>query len=92
MPVELSRDEDLEKLKNLVGQDLRRLALQYGITVFKENAGFNKEWTGLVVERYLVLAPNSLQNPDFGDWELKVVPLKNGWISALYPKRQWQLR
>jgi len=42
MFAELSRDEALEKLKNLVGQDLRQLALQYGITVFKENAGFNK--------------------------------------------------
>lgn len=86
MPVELSRDEALEKLKNLVGQDLRKLALQYGITVFKENAGFNKGWTGLVVEHYLGLPPNSLQNPDFGDWELKVVPLKKRLDQRIVPK------
>ena len=30
---------------------------------------------GLVIERYLGLPPNSRQAPDFGVWELKVVPL-----------------
>ncbi len=42
MPTYLSRDEALAKLQSLLGQDLRQLAIQYGITVFKENAGFNK--------------------------------------------------
>src|SRR6266571_922098 len=75
MPTYLSRDEALAKLQSLLGQDLRQLAIQYGITVFKENAGFNKGWAGHVIEHYLELPLNSLQSPDFGDWELKIVPL-----------------
>ena len=86
MPFELSRDEALVKLKALVGKDLRQLAVQYGITVFKEDAGFNKGWAGHVVEHYLGLPPNSLQDPDFGDWELKVVSLKKRLDQRIVPK------
>ncbi len=49
MPTYLSRDEALAKLQSLLGQDLRQLAIQYGITVFKENAGFNKGWAGTMI-------------------------------------------
>lgn len=86
MPFELSRDEALVKLKALVGEDLRQLAEQYSITVFMEDAGFNKGWAGHVVEHYLGLPPNSLQDPDFGDWELKVVPLKKRLNQRIVPK------
>lgn len=38
--------------------------------------GINKGWAGHVVERYLGLALNSSRAPNFGSWELKVVPLR----------------
>ena len=76
MSSELTREEALKKLQQLVGKDLRQMATEYGITVFKDGGGFNKGWAGHVVEHYLGLPPNSLQNPDFGDWELKTVPVK----------------
>lgn len=72
----LTREEAMRKLKQLEGQDLRQLADTYGITIFKEDAGFNKGWAGLTIERYLGLPPNALQEHDFGDWELKTVSLK----------------
>src|SRR5206468_12846309 len=40
------------------------------------NSRENKGWAGQVIERYLGLPQNSRQTPDFGDWELKVVPLR----------------
>jgi DNA mismatch repair protein MutH len=58
----------------LSGKDLRPLAEQYGVTVWK-NGHKNKGWAGQVIEQYLGLPQNSLQAPDFGSWELKVVPL-----------------
>ena len=70
----LARGEALRKLKLLCGHDLRGLATEYGITVWK-NGKKNKGWAGQVIERYLGLRQNSLQAPDFGSWELKVVPL-----------------
>lgn len=50
------------------------MASEFGITVWK-NGKKNKGWAGQVIERYLGLRQNSLQAPDFGSWELKVVPL-----------------
>jgi DNA mismatch repair protein MutH len=83
----LSREEALEKLKQLEGTDLRKLADQYGITVFHTGGGFNKGWLGLVIESYLGLIPNSRQEADFGTWELKVVPLVHrAKRSGYYPK------
>lgn len=86
MPTNLTREEALGKLQQLIGRDLRQLASQYGITVFKINAGFNKGWAGHVIEHYLGLPPNSLQQPDFGDWELKIVPLIRRIDGRLFPK------
>jgi len=70
----LTRAEALRRLRLLSGKDLRPLAAQYGVTVWK-NGKKNKGWAGQVIECYLGLAQNSLQAPDFGSWELKVVPL-----------------
>ncbi len=50
------------------------MADEYGILVCK-NGHENKGWAGLVIEHYLGLQ-NSRQGPDFGTWELKVVPLR----------------
>jgi DNA mismatch repair protein MutH len=71
----LPRAEALRRIKVLSGKDLRPLAEEYSITVWK-NGKKNKGWAGQVIERYLGLRQNSLQAPDFGSWELKVVPLR----------------
>jgi DNA mismatch repair protein MutH len=75
IPISLSREKALAKLKLLEGKDLRPLADEFRVTVWKNNRK-NKGWAGEIIERYLELAANSRQGPDFGEWELKVVPLK----------------
>ena len=70
----LNRKEALRLINLLAGKDLRPMADQYGVPVWK-NGSKNKGWAGLVIEHYLGLPQNSRQAPDFGDWELKVVPL-----------------
>ena len=71
----LPRAEALRRIRLLSGKDLRPLAEQYRVTVWK-NGRKNKGWAGQVIEQYLGLPQNSLQAPDFGSWELKVVPLR----------------
>lgn len=71
----LNRKEAVRRINLLAGKDLRTLADEYEIPVWK-NGRENKGWAGLVIERYLGLPQNSRQAPDFGDWELKVVPLR----------------
>lgn len=72
----------IRKIQELVGKDLRPLADEYGVTVW--TGGYpnstlnnkNKGWAGHVIERYLGLPLNSSRAPNFGSWELKVIPLK----------------
>ena len=71
----LDRRDALRRINLLVGKDLRSMADEYRIPVWK-NGHENKGWAGLVIERYLGLPQNSRQAPDFGTWELKVVPLR----------------
>jgi DNA mismatch repair protein MutH len=71
----MDRQEAITKLKLLEGKDLRQLAEGFGVTVWKEGK-INKGWAGHVMERYLGLPLNSAQSPNFGSWELKIVPLK----------------
>lgn len=71
----MERKEAIQKLKRLEEEDLRRLAQRYKVTVWK-NGKLNKGWAGHVIERYLGLPINSAQSPNFGSWELKIVPLK----------------
>ncbi|MDX6384668.1 MAG: mismatch repair protein MutH [Blastocatellia bacterium] len=70
----LDRGEAVRRLNLLAGKDLRAMADEFRIPVWK-NGQENKGWAGLVIEHYLGLPPNSRQAPDFGTWELKVVPL-----------------
>lgn len=72
----MERAEAIKKLNELVGRDLRQLADQYGVTVWTPRGTINKGWAGHVCERHLKLPLNSSQSPNFGSWELKVVPLK----------------
>ncbi len=71
----LNRKEAVQRINLLAGKDLRPMANQYGIPVW-QNGHENKGWAGLVIEHYLGLPQNSRQEPDFGTWELKVVPLR----------------
>jgi DNA mismatch repair protein MutH len=81
----MDRDEALRRLRSLEGQDFRRLAEQYGVTVRKEGR-LNKGWAGQTVERFLGRVQDSSRAPDFGDWELKVTSLKRGPGGRLVPK------
>jgi DNA mismatch repair protein MutH len=79
----LDRIDALEKLRTLIGVDLRQLADEYQVTVWKGGKK-NKGWAGHTLERFLGLPINSAQSPNFGSWELKQV--------QLVPKRDGMLR
>ena len=81
----LERKEAIRRINLLAGKDLRAMADSYGIPVWK-NGHENKGWAGLVIEHYLGLPQNSRQAPDFGDWELKVVPLRKAEDGTLRVK------
>lgn len=72
----MERHKAIEKLTAIIGKDLRILADKFEVTVFK-GKNLNKGWAGQVLERYLGLPINSSQSPNFGSWELKVIPLKH---------------
>jgi len=71
----MEREEAVKKIQELIGKDLRKLADDYGITVFREGKK-NKGWAGHVIERFLGLPLSSAQAPNFGSWELKMCSLK----------------
>jgi DNA mismatch repair protein MutH len=71
----MEREQAVARLKELQGQDLRVLADKYQVTVWRGDKK-NKGWAGHVLERYLGLPINSAQSPNFGSWELKIIPLK----------------
>lgn len=81
----MERVEALQRIRALTGTDLRPLADKYGITVWKDGKK-NKGWAGHVLERYLGLPLNSSRAPNFGSWELKVVPLRRGHDGTLRVK------
>jgi len=72
----VEREEAVKRLRQLEGCDLITLASQYGVTVWKDNGRLNKGWAGHTIERHLGLPLNSAQSPNFGSWELKIVPLR----------------
>lgn len=71
----MDRGIAIKNISLLEGKDLRSLANNYGVTVFKAGKK-NKGWAGHVIERYLGLPINSSQSPNFGSWELKTISLK----------------
>jgi DNA mismatch repair protein MutH len=71
----MERQEALKRIDKIVGSDLRALADNYEVTVFKDGKK-NKGWAGHVVEHYLGLPINSSLSPNFGSWELKTISLK----------------
>jgi len=66
------------------------MADEYRIPVWKIGHE-NKGWAGLVIEHYLGLPQNSRQAPDFGTWELKVVPLRKDATGNLRVKESMAL-
>lgn len=72
----MERNIAIEKLKELKGQELHKLAKDFGITVSTPQGKVHKGWAGNVCERFLGLPLNSAQSPNFGSWELKCVPIK----------------
>jgi len=72
----MERNDALIRLNMLVGRDIHGLASRYGVEVQGPSGKVNKGWAGHVFERHLGKLPDSTQAPDFGSWELKVVPIK----------------
>ena len=72
----LEQQEALQKLRELIGKDLRPLAEKHNVTVWTGKGTLNKGWVGQTVELELGIPTNSSQNPDGGTWELKTASLK----------------
>ena len=68
----ITRTTAIKNLKKHIGQDLRRLALEYGITTY-ETGKQNKGWKGLVLERLAGLQTNISKAPNGLTYELKSV-------------------
>jgi len=86
----MNKEIALRKLKELEGHDLRKIADEYGITVFKEGKP-NKGWAGQTIERAIGLPLNSSQRPNAGSWELKLVSLKRKADGTIKPKETMQI-
>lgn len=72
----ITRQIAIENLKKHIGQDLRKLALEYGITTY-ETGKQNKGWKGLVLERLAGLDNNASKAPNGLTYELKSVSFHN---------------
>ncbi len=71
----MERTEALQRIRTLTGENLRPLADELGVTVWKKGK-LNKGWVGHTIERFLGLPLNSSRSPNFGSWELKVASLR----------------
>jgi len=68
----ITRATAIANLKNYIGQDLRKLALENGITTY-ETGKQNKGWKGLVLERLAGFQTNVSKAPNGLTYELKSV-------------------
>lgn len=71
----VTRTIAINNLKQYIGQDLRKLAAELGITTY-ETGRQNKGWKGLVLERLAGLTNNSAKAPNGLSFELKSVSFK----------------
>src|SRR5574340_174119 len=71
----VTRSNAIKNLKKYIGKDLRKLALQYGITTY-ETGKQNKGWKGLILERLAGLQTNVFKAPNGLSWELKSVSFR----------------
>ena len=72
----ITRQIAIINLKKHIGQDLRKLALDHGITTY-ETGKQNKGWKGLVLERLAGLKTNVSKAPNGLTYELKSVSFHN---------------
>ena len=72
----ITRTVAIKNLKKYIGKDLRKLALQHGITT-KDTGKQNKGWKGLVLERLAGLETNVSKAPNGLTYELKSVSFHN---------------
>ncbi len=89
----MERAEALKKLELLIGSDMLALAAKHEVPVHiqiyiegKLVERVSKGWAGHTVERFLGLPLNSARSPNFGSWELKVVPVYVRPGSPVRPK------
>ncbi len=68
----ITRAVAIKNLKKAVGKNLRKLAIEHGITTY-ETGKQNKGWKGLVLERVAGLQTNISKAPNGLSWELKSV-------------------
>lgn len=68
----ITRTTAIKNLNKYIGQNLRKLALEYGVTTY-ETGKQNKGWKGLVLERLAGLEPNISKAPNGLTYELKSV-------------------
>lgn len=68
----ITRAIAIKNLKKHIGKDLRKLALEHGITTY-ETGKQNKGWKGLVLERLAGLQTNVSKAPNGLSYELKSV-------------------
>lgn len=68
----ITRTTAINNLKRYIGKDLRKLALEHGITTY-ETGKQNKGWKGLVLERLAGLQTNVSKAPNGLTYELKSV-------------------
>lgn len=80
----ITRAVAIKNLKKYVGQDLRKLAVEHGITTY-ETGKQNKGWKGLVLERLAGLETNVSKAPNGLTYELKSVSFRE-LKSGLVPK------
>ena len=71
----VTRITAIKNLKKHLGQDLRKLALEYDITSY-ETGKQNKGWKGLVLERLAGLGTNISKAPNGLTYELKSVAFR----------------
>ena len=68
----ITRTAAIKNLRKYIGKDLRKLALEHGITTY-ETGKQNKGWKGLVLERLAGLKTNVSKAPNGLSYELKSV-------------------
>src|SRR3989344_2406227 len=72
----ITRAIAIKNLRKYIGQDLRKLALEHGITTY-EAGKQNKGWKGLVLERLAGLQTNVSKAPNGLTYELKSVAFRH---------------
>jgi len=68
----ITRDIAIKNLEQYIGQDLSKLANEFGITIYKDGKQ-NKGWKGLTLERLAGLETSNAQAQDGFGFELKSV-------------------